>query len=264
MTFAVYVPSRSRFSRSLTLDAIKGADRDFTVYLVVPFSQRESYVPLSKEHRVKLLSCPVDGIAKTRHFCGKHANQMEHDRFIMIDDDLRFYHRTSMTDFRLTKNTPEQTVSAINLLAEYLVKYAHGSIDIRQGNNSRNNEKKYPVKVIGRMLRVLGYQTVPFLASIHGRVPVMEDFDVTLQLLRRGYPNIILTDQVQDQQQTQLPGGCSDYRDHAKQEAAAHELKRLHPAFVELVEKNNSTGGAFGKRTDVRISWEGALKSAKS
>jgi hypothetical protein len=152
----------------------------------------------------------------------------------------------------------------IELVAAYLNKYAHGSVDIRQGNNARNNDKKYPVKIVGRMLRVLGYQTIPFLASVHGRVPVMEDFDVTLQLLRRGYPNFILTNWVQDQQQTQLPGGCSDYRDHEKQSAAAEELKRLHPAFVEIVQKQNSTGGAFGNRKDVRIKWEQALKSAKT
>lgn len=264
MSFAVYVPSRSRPNRSLTLEAINGVKRGFPVYLVVPTEQKDQYLALAESQRVNILSCPLDGIAKTRWFCGKHANRMGFDRFIMMDDDLRFYHRLSLEDWHLHRNSPEQTVEMIELVAEYLNKYAHGSVDIRQGNNARNNDKKYPVKIVGRMLRVLGYQTVPFLASQHGRVPVMEDFDITLQLLRRGYPNFILTNWVQDQQQTQLPGGCSDYRDHDKQGEAAEELKRLHPKFVEVVQKQNSTGGAFGTRKDVRIKWEEALKSSRS
>jgi hypothetical protein len=60
----------------------------------------------------------------------------------------------------------------------------------------------------------------------------------------------------QDQQQTQLPGGCSLYRDHKLHESEVRKFHKLWPNVTKLVEKNNKTGGTFGKRLEIQIAWK--------
>lgn len=249
----VFVPSRSRWLRSLTLEALQGKWEGDRVFLVVPTAQAAKYRPLAKKHGVQLLGCPADGIAGTRQWIGQQAD----DRFLMLDDDLRFYRRFS-TDVSLHQFGKNCMAAMLVLVARTLDHYAHCSISAREGNNRLD----FPWVTNSRPLRALAYRKKEFLRCKHGRVAIMEDFDVTLQLLRNGYQNCVITEFAQDQPGTQAPGGCSDYRTHAVHEQNVRRMATLHPGLVKLRQKENKTGGEFGSRLEATIFWEKAWKQA--
>jgi len=257
MSLQVYIPSRSRFDRSLTLEALQGVNWP-EVYLVVPLKQVPQYKALAARMKVKLLGCAKDGISLTRQFIGQHAR----DKFLMLDDDLRFFHRPRFISApqgnvpnekaQLFKNDPTQMRQMLIMVEKRLDSYVHVAISARQGNN----QLPWPMEVNNRPLRALAYRKAAFLGCKHGRTQIMEDFDVTLQLIGKGHSNAIITCFAQDQQQTQLPGGCSDYRTHELHETNVKKLAQLHAPFVTVRSKSNKTGGEFGTRTEATIYWK--------
>lgn len=249
----VFVPSRSRFDRSLTLEALQGQWPG--VVLVVPAAQAARYTPLARRMGCGVLACPHDGIARTRQFCGERAK----GKFIMLDDDLRFYTRRSFEDVSLTmfvKGDMRRMLDAVNRLLDT---YAHVAVSARGGNNQL---KDFPFVTNKRPLRVLAYRRDAFLKATHGRVTIMEDFDVTLQLIAMGYQNAVLVQYAQDQPGTQEAGGCSDYRTHKLHEQNVRRMAVLHPGLVKLRQKENKTGGEFGSRLEATIYWEKAYAQA--
>jgi hypothetical protein len=254
VNFHIYVPSRSRAGRSITLEALCGAGLQKHVTLVVPYAQGHSYLPLARQHGIaQVLRCKEDGIANVRRFIGERAP----DKFLMLDDDLRFSTRNRKAT-TLHIATGAEILAMVKRVYGLLHHFAHVAISARQGNN----RMELPFEVNSRPLRALAYRKKEFLQCEHGRVRIMEDFDVTLQLLRMGFQNCVVTQYAQDQQQTQLPGGCSDYRTHAVHAQSVKALARLHPDFVKLRTKENKTGGDFGTRLEATIQWEKAWKSS--
>lgn len=204
----------------------------------------------------------VSGIAQTRQAIGRYADAMGEGKFLMSDDDVKFHVRLSPSVWNLRLCDPADADEMISRVEGLLEDHAHVGVSPREGNNRWGVCPPDHVALNTRTLRVLAYQTDEFLRCEHGRVPVMEDFDVNLQLLRRGLSNASLVYWAQGQAQTGSPGGCSTYRDHATQDRAARRLAELHPGFVRVREKQNRSGGEFGHRTDVTIQWRQALESA--
>jgi hypothetical protein len=259
----VYVPSRSRFERSLTLNALDIVRGQVEIYLVVPAAQLRDYRRLADQHHIELLGCRQDGIARTRQFIGQHAD----DKFLMLDDDLRFFHRPAVledgadnTSAKLFKiDTLESgMLRMLAAVRQALDRYAHVAISAREGNN----RLAWPYVLCNRPLRALAYRKDPFMGCEHGRVAIMEDFDVTLQLMKAGHANCIITKYAQDQVQTQMAGGCSDYRTHELHAKNVQKLAALHDPFVKLRWKENLGGGEFGRRQEATIYWKKAYDSA--
>jgi hypothetical protein len=89
----------------------------------------------------------------------------------------------------------------------------------------------------------------------------MEDFDVTLQLLTKGFSNFNISTIIQGQGSSNAAGGCSTYRDAQRQAEGAHGLAALHPEFVRVrTKKTNWSGWGSAERTDVTISWKKAYE----
>lgn len=267
MTMAIYVPSLGR-SNDIGWGVPRFASpalRARMIY-VVPEGEGEQYrAALDKAEQsyprlasARVLECPERGIAKTRLWIGAHASGTGADKFLMLDDDVWFYTRKTMEKENLDYSRPEQVDAMIAAVEAHLDDYGHVGISAREGNN-RLGVGGPELKVENtRTLRALAYRTRDFLECEHGRVPVQEDFDVNLQLLEKGIPNCNLAFWSQGQRQTNAPGGCSSYRTHEVQDAAARRLAELHPGIVRLVEKKNKSGGEFGHRTEVVISWKKA------
>lgn len=252
----VFVVSRSRSDRSDTLESL--GDSAHSVTLVVPTEQVDVYKTLAGRYGCRLVGCPHDGIARTREYCGRAAKT---DRFLMLDDDLKFFRRTSPTDYRLRTPTElgDDVAGMLYAVSRALDRYAHVAVSAREGNN----RLPYPGAECSRPLRALAYRTDEFLRCEHGRVRVMEDFDVTLQMIRRGLKNFVLSYWSQDQKQTQAAGGCSDYRTLELHEAEVRRFAVLHEGFVRLRDKKNKTGGAFGSRLEATIYWQRAWESSQ-
>lgn len=271
MTMGVYIPSRGRagvlFSKIMTIKFL-----DDSAVFVVPPDEKATYERALKNNgrANPVLACKEEGIAATRHWVGKQAKKRGEHQFVMMDDDLNFCVRKSKDGFHLQPADRDDVTVALAWLGEKMQgDIAHASISARQANNQmESGDVDTLVKYNKRTLRVLAYQTDPFLKMRHGRVPVMEDFDVNLQLLRAGYRNAVTFWWAQDQRETGSAGGCSVYRTHALHEAAALRLNELHPQFVTLRQKENKSGTSkaaaeFRTRTEVTIQWEKAYQSSQ-
>lgn len=263
----IFVPSKDRthtFRKGFSpINQMSNKQRN-NVFYVVPDGDEDLYRSDMPSHVGEILSCPAKGIAATRHWIGELCARKNFDYFMMCDDDIKWFRRESVDS---TKLIPANDVD-IDIMMEtveyhLMDNFAHVGISAREGNNRFGLADRWSGAENTRTLRVLAYRTHEFLSVEHGRVPVMEDFDVNLQLLEAGYPNLNLTFFSQDQQGTQTQGGCSTYRTKELHEAAAVKLAELHPDFVRLRDKENKSGGDFGTRKEVTISWKKAYASSR-
>lgn len=211
----------------------------------------------------------VKRIAHKRHFIGKHAMLTGTPTFMMIDDDVNSMSIKCSEDddngMSNTRKPSSQDLSQMMIWIEQTLKeYAHVGISGKEGHGLHGNGP-YPLTVENtRMMRMMAYRTSDFLSVEHCRLEVMEDFDVTLQLLRTGRPNIVTYWWAQNQSLTNAKGGCSSWRTHELHEVSARRLAELHPGLVTLRQKKNKTGGEFGERTEVTIAWKKAAEQGRA
>lgn len=271
MEMKIYIPSRSRAHLWATNVWSKIPD-DIPVNIVVPNDEVSKYLAAGERHlrqNTRILGTASKGIAATREWIGKNAAQAGASRFVMLDDDLRFARRKDFDDpkqWQLTNCNDDDTREMFRYVDELLQgKYAAAGISMRMSNN----RKDVFTEENARLVRFLAFQTEPFNECIHNRVPVMEDFDVLLQLLERGLPNVCVYKYAQDQSYTQKGGGCSDYRTHEMQEQAANMMAELHPGIVSTKIKRSKAADRaagskqatdFAERTDVTIQWKKAYE----
>jgi hypothetical protein len=89
-----------------------------------------------------------------------------------------------------------------------------------------------------------------------GRIETREDMDVTLQLLRKGYPNAVWHTTVNDQK-FNAPGGCTNERTIEHSNADAYKLAQLHPGYVSTIERLYKVSVP---RVEVVCQWQKALQ----
>lgn len=238
------------------------------IYIVV---QTEEFVKynnvLASELAIGLQTVPLNssGIADTRYQIGIHAEQHGIDRFCVIDDDLQFLIRIDEHRWNLRNQDYDDVRGMITYLDHLSNKYAHGAVSAREGNSfAEEGDRDWLLKLNGRALRCHFFRTKEYLDVKHCRLAVMEDFDVTLQLLEQGFPNAITFWYANGQAKTQSPGGCSIYRTKEVHEESARKLAELHPRFVRLRQKENKTdAGEFGSRLEVTVQWGRAYRSSQ-
>lgn len=245
---------------------------DDPIFLVVPPDQSQRYRNALFNHSredVQVLECPEKGISKTRQWIGLLCKKRRWDKFAMFDDDLNFAVRKDASGNALRKQEVKDTREMIRWIEDALSEYAHVGISPRDAAKTESVQTGgKPLTLLNkRTLRTLCYRTKDFLSVEHGRVAVMEDFDVNLQLIRKGLWNIQTYWWTNDQRQTGSPGGCASYRSHEVQDQSARKLAEMHAPFVTLREKVNKAqvvkeAQAFQKRTEVTIYWEKAAMAA--
>lgn len=269
----IFIPSMDRasalFDTISTLSFIKKLDNP--IHLVVPPDQQARYQAALFNHSrqdVIVEQCPEKGIAKTRWWIGHLCQKKKIPKFAMFDDDLNFAVRIDQYGNKLRKQEHKDTVEMVNWIESALDDYAHVGISPRDAakTNSVETGGKPLVLLNKRTLRTLCYRTKEFMAMKHGRVEVMEDFDVNLQLIEAGFWNCQTYWWTNDQRQTGSPGGCASYRSHEVQDRSARKLAELHKPFVELRTKENkanvvASAAAFRTRTEVTIQWEKCAKA---
>ena len=205
-----------------------------------------------------ILSCPAKGIAPTRQWIMENAKAKY---IIMFDDDMTFNIRTG-EGVKIIKAKPEEVGNMIDLLVDWLGEgFVHVGVSARQNNHQVEDE----FVEIGRMNNAYGFNAKEFhKAGAAFRLQLMEDFDVTLTLLRAGLPNRVTYKYAWGQMASGAKGGCSSYRNDETQKAAAFALKKLHPFVVSVVKKTSAKpwgGFKSATRFDVNIGWKKAFKS---
>lgn len=205
----------------------------------------------------------ITTIAKKRAWI---IRQPQFGRVVMFDDDLRFAVRTGEgTKLRQATHADlDIYLSAMERTLDSAEQYVHAGWSPRQGNN--NCEETEVINA--RMMFVLGYdcevlRQLESRGSIKlGRIQTREDMDLTLQLLRLGYPNLvdfrIAADQVAG---FAAKGGCSEERSLESSNRDAHLLASLHPGLVKVVQKKYK--GSL-QREEVVVQWKRAFEQSRT
>lgn len=260
----VAIPSRSRAHDVRTLRELRVGGYSGEVHLFVPRSQIKDYFHCD----ARLHGLDVDGISATRQAMINFAIE-EGQTLAMFDDDLYFFDRPSLEKHDLVKTSG--TTPIVKWLEDTLTEYAHCSVSTREQNFQQTkkllkhssfyleNERPYRIYAVDpRILREIDFRfDTPDWFT-------MDDFHLTLSLIRAGYPNVVSFAHAHNQTSSNAKGGASDYRDLTSHERSARLLYEMHPEFVSLVERTtiDSWGGSYQNpvtRLDVRIQWKKAL-----
>ena len=246
----IFIPTRGRADSQVTLSFFPEELRK-EVTLVVDQDEKDNY----SQYDCKIMVCDdsVHDIATKRKFIHDHTDD---NKIVMLDDDLRFYIRKSTNDWHLRYLEPEEYPALFGLLDVWLDDYAHCGISAREGNNRVEHLSVENT----RYMRVLAYNLDKFEGVVMDRCKVMEDFDVNLQLLKKGLSSKVSYYYAQGQGSSNAAGGCSEWRTLEVQSQGAERLAELHPDVVKVVEKETKTAWGGAIRKDVVVQWKRALK----
>lgn len=260
----IYIPTRGRYTTICSDSTLSRLPEDLRVRTTIvtheeDWSQYKARI-VESGWSVEVLSAgSYESIGQKRHYIGSVAQKRDEETFAMLDDDIDFLVRRGDDVWNLRAAEDSEIVELFNSIEELLDEYAEVGVSSREGQNRWGvGSKEQLVFPNTRLMRFVAFRTDDFMSVEHGRVRVMEDFDVTLQLLRRGRPNALVAYWANGQRQTQQDGGCSIWRTHEIHEEAARRLADLHPGLVSLRQKNNKSGGEFGSRTEVTVQWKKA------
>jgi hypothetical protein len=215
------------------------------------FHEFERTEGLYFEHQFLIRPEHIKGIAQKRAWLLRNVPV---EKILMLDDDLSFEVRDGQPG-KTRAATPEDVGYWIEELWKKLDHYAHAGFSVRRHND------KLPVGWFenSRMQCVLGYR-MDIMRQVCelGRIETREDFDYTLQLLKKGYPNAICAE-ILFSQTINAEGGISTYRTVESSNAEAQQLEALHPGIVKAVDRKYKTQKSeFGTRKEVICYWKKA------
>lgn len=257
----IYIPTLGRHQPALQRTLKQVVGHGFDVTLVVRDYEFALYQRCLSDmgllDKVLLLQLPqgTKGIADTRDSI-IHGLTV-HRWVLMLDDDLDFAVRRVDDPTKFRQPLPKDIKDMLLNMAHRLRGYIHVGIGSREGGNRVVEDVVWNT----RMMRVLGYdaQRLQDLMLFFSPMEVMEDFHMTLQLLRRGYDLPVLNRWVSNQGGgSNSAGGCSTFRTLLLQEENAHRLAKLHPGFVKVVRKQTTSAWGGQERTDVMVQWKKA------
>jgi len=178
-------------------------------------------------------------------------NSPDH-KVMMLDDDLKSW-AVRTPEGKYIKANFVDILYGMDAVSLLLDTHAHSGIGFRQFANN-----KPLVDTDTKALRALAYRVdVIRKEGINFTLPLMQDFEMTLELLTRGYGNAIYYGIVQDQSASHTKGGCSAFRTVELLEKCARELQQRFPHCVKL---RKADGWGLGERTDVSVQWKKAAE----
>lgn len=272
----ILIPTLNRVNYQYTLNALPQEWKEKT-WLVV----KKEEAPLHNYPRIMIRpdELRIPGI---RQWAMENAPE---DVIMMLDDDLRFairrgedlyqpgnmYQACSDRRNRMQEWSAEETEAVAKLyipteielceMFEYVESCVSEGFAL-VGLSIRAINRFYPVPYYDNTRvdtayafdrRILQKAEVRF-----DRVPLMEAFDVTLSLLRKGYRNRVVFHWAQDNAKgSNAPGGCSTYRDFAMQEQAARALLELHQVPWRPGIGNQDKPYINVRKKSTKFSWKG-------
>lgn len=184
------------------------------------------------------------------------------EKICMLDDDLEFAVRREDEPTKFRAPTVSDVERMFKDLETWLTYHPIIGISAREGAN-RNTA---PYLSATRQMRVHAIDATMYhrLGIRYDRMELMEDFDVLLQFLERGYANLVLNNYVSNQGGSNVSGGCSSYRNRLSQSSAARRLAELHPEYVKVVTKQTKTSWGGQERQDVIVQWKKAYAAGRT
>lgn len=255
----IYIPSYNRFqlNRATTL---KLWPKYLSVNIVVRPEQVELYKALVDKliipHAV-ILPIGKIGVMATRNAILDHVGNQ---RVIILDDDIEFFCRRDDHEWKLRKVTDDDMFCIFSDMYKALKQYVHVGVSCREGNNRVLEDTVENTRAI----RAAGFDAATLnRLGLRYRLHIRSDFDLTLQLLRAGFKNLVYYKYAQNQRMSNNPGGMYGIpeREAKAMEENAHKLAELHPGFVKPVQKTTKSSWGGGTRWDVICYWKKAYAS---
>lgn len=189
-----------------------------------------------------------------------------YDKVFLMDDDLTLF-EPRQPDLRVIGTaTPSQQLEMIGWVDRSLDDFAHCAFTERHVGWADAEECVIATKGI----QCVGYNVKRIIeetdCQFNKGVPdwfFMEDYHMTIQLLRAGLPNIVSRVYRVNFGPSNAKGGCSEFRTPEAMKEASKLLESLHPEFVKAVEKETKMSFGGGKRWNVRVQWRKAYESSK-
>lgn len=259
----IYIPTYGRHEIQHTLKHLpeKLQRRTKLVVQARDWKENKNTYHLYPCDGVVVLPPHIQTIAPARQFIMDLAHKQRIDKLVMLDDDLRFDTRRMDDKGKFVVSTDEDVIRLFKRIEKELDKYAHVGVLSREGGN------RVPSATVQctRMMRVLAYNVGVYHENKikFDRLPLAEDFDVTLQLLRKGFPNLVLCEWVNGQGTSGAKGGCSHFRTIDLHNENAKKLAALHPEFIKVVEKQTKSAWGGQARLDVVVAWKKAYASSQ-
>lgn len=257
----LYLTTYGRANRQITLKFIPEHWQE-RLCLVVQKRERHLY----NYPRLVVLPDSIRELSVTRQFILEHATS----RYVtLLDDDLKFCFRNGRTPVSLStmhwsRESDLRKMDTLLREQELILKngWVHAGVSPRAGNNYELGD----YSECTRVMRLLSYDRKVLLKNQirFDRLRLKSDFDVTLQLLRKGFPNLVSNRFTQEHDASDAAGGCSTYRTERLMLQSAKGLAELHPDFVKLVHKKTKKSWKKfdGERIDVMIYWKKAYESS--
>jgi len=258
----ITIPSKGRIGAQLTWWALPPAVRE--EFKVVVVCEPDEVGALMRGNINAIAWKPrKGGIGAKRQWIMENFD----DKLLcMFDDDLSIW-ATRVDGYggnktKYLKATGDDIHQGLIVFGAMLEDNAAGAIG---GRSFAQDRPRVMARKHGRLVRALGYNRAKMPTAAKFRMATCEDLDMQLQLLTAGCDLFLYNGIVQEQKGSNLPGGCSEYRDLEFQAGMYAQLHKYHPDFVKLVQRTYRKGweGMDKTQPSVTINWRAAAAYGK-
>jgi hypothetical protein len=254
----IYIPTKGRVSMQKTLKALPTALLTrYQATLVCPHSEVNQLNELYGDKvDVAGTFAQEEGICATRQWILEDAAKSADPLVMMLDDDIgRWFVRVvNGSKVQARPASDQELLAGFAHFEEVMNRenYIHGAFGHRLFSNNR---PEFNYACFMRSAICLRHNYLKD-HKIKYRLPVMEDLDVQLNLLKLGHSNLEYNRILWDDNLSQMSeGGCSTFLTTQLQQDCADQLAALHPGLVKVVHKSDGW-------PTVRVSWKKALYSS--
>jgi hypothetical protein len=250
------IPTYKRVNKQLTYNSIPIKYQNKIIFVV----RQEEYIEMQikyPDNTIYCLPAEVNNIATTRQFIFDTFKQ----KIWMLDDNInKFIKLVKVEDkYKRTELTEQEFDNLIVRIKNYLQTYIHGGVQLT-GISPPTGKK---VNVNGRIMTNIfaDFSKWPKNITYNG-CDTCEDFYVNLQLLTKGYANVVIED-INVCKQMRIPGGCNSYRTSTKHNRSLIQLHNLYPQYTRLTKKIKKTGPWKNEEVySITIYWKKAFKKS--
>lgn len=230
----IFIPTLGRLHNQITYEGLPDSWKSITQFVVQPHEYQD-FVNAYGSHKVVCLPPNINNLPLTREFI---FNNLGHNcRHIVLDDDLKFkkkYPNPNAPPKWITSSlTPEDFNSLLSLINHWIDSgYKFGGL-LTTETVPDLSPSRYPYRINHRVMTNFFFDG-PNLPHdlLWNRIPMGEDIDITLQLLSRGFSNIVSSHYIVQPSPPNSKGGCSSYRDLDKHNNSQLLLQQTWPQYI--------------------------------
>ena len=253
----IYIPSRSR-PNVRTMQIIPRELLKRTRIVVRP-DEEKLYAAAGYKNLI-ILPKKIEGLSPTRQWILENSETRYQ---IQLDDDFSsLAYKPNLKVFGgLRKASEKELLECFLLMREWLSAYAHCGISDRVGSARSQDEFKENTL----LMQFLCYDTKVVLKSKSrfDRFTLAQDKDMTLQLLTKGYKNIVSRRFSYNCAATGAKGGCDIYRTEKMRTEQMNLFAEEYPGIVKVVQKPVKANGEVIMRTKKIVYWNKAYRGPK-